>query len=165
MTASNTLMNDRSLEAIDQRSVLHPFSMLHTQTDSDVVVFESAKGLILTDTNGTEYLDGAAGLWCTNIGYGREEIADAVSRQMKKTSSIHSFARFSHEPLVRLTDRLLQLAPEGFSRVLFGNSGSDANDTQIKLVRRYNNLLGRPKKKKSLLVIALITVQQSQQRA
>lgn len=142
------LPNDVALEDRDKRSVLHSFSALHSQGHREPVIWESAQGIRLTDIHGNEYLDAAAGLWCTLVGYGREELAEVAAEQIRRTSSVHSFAQFSNKPLIALTERLLEIAPPQMRRVLFGNSGSDANDTQIKLVRRYNNIRGLPSKKK-----------------
>jgi L-2,4-diaminobutyrate transaminase len=89
-----------------------------------------------------------AGLWCVNVGYGRVEIADALREQALKLAYYHSFSSMATDTPALLAQRILALAPAGMSKVLYGNSGSDANDTQIKLVRMYNNLLGRPRKKK-----------------
>lgn len=136
------------LEALDQRLVMHPFSALHTQAQREVVVIASAQGITVTDARGRQYLDAGSGLWCANVGHGRRELAQAAMTQMAQTSSIHSFSNFSNEPLVRLSERLLSLAPPQMRRVIYANSGSEANDTQIKLVWRYHNVLGRPAKKK-----------------
>lgn len=140
--------SNQTLQAVDKAGLMHPYSALHSQTDRDVVIWDRAEGLWLTTTDGERYLDAAAGLWCTNVGYGRKELADAAAAQMVRTSSIHSFAQFSNEPIIRLTERLLALAPDNIRRIVYGTSGSDANDTQVKLVRRYNNVRGLPQKKK-----------------
>ena len=113
-----------------------------------MVVINSASGMRVTDHRGREFLDAGGGLWCMNVGYGRQAIADVAAAQMAKLPYFHSFGLFSNEPLIRLADRLLKLAPPGMTRAIFCSSGSEANDTQIKIVRRYNNLLGRPAKKK-----------------
>jgi L-2,4-diaminobutyrate transaminase len=89
-----------------------------------------------------------AGLWCVNVGYGRVELADALRDQALKLPYYHSFTSMATDTPALLAERIISVAPEGMSKVLYGNSGSDANDTQIKLVRMYNNLLGRPEKKK-----------------
>ena len=136
------------IEALDRADVLHGFSTLHAQATNEVVVVTSAKGLRVMDQRGREFLDAGAGLWCMNVGYGRQAIAEAAAAQMTKLSYFHSFGNFTNEPMVRLSDRLLKRAPKGMARVVFASSGSEANDTQIKMVRRYNNLLGRPQKKK-----------------
>ena len=136
------------VERLDRADLVHGFSTLHAQATNEVIVVDSATGMRVTDQRGREFLDAGGGLWCMNVGYGRQAIADAAAAQMAKLPYFHSFGLFSNEPLIRLADRLLTLAPPGMTRALFCSSGSEANDTQIKIVRRYNNLLGRPRKKK-----------------
>ena len=136
------------VERLDRADVIHGFATLHAQASNEVVLMAEAKGMRVIDQRGREFLDAGAGLWCMNVGYGRQSIADAAAAQMAKLPYFHTFGNFSNEPMARLSDRLLKLAPRGMSRVVFASSGSEANDTQIKIVRRYNNLLGRPKKKK-----------------
>jgi len=136
------------VEQLDRADILHGFATLHAQASSDVVVINSADGMRVTDSRGREFLDAGGGLWCMNVGYGRQAITDAAAAQMAKLPYFHSFGHFSNEPLIRLADRLLKLAPPGMARAIFCSSGSEANDTQIKVVRRYNNLLGRREKKK-----------------
>lgn len=137
-----------SLSARDREHVLHPFSPLRSQSKSQVVVIEEAAGVYLRDSDGRRFLDAAAGLWCANAGHGRSELVNAAAAAMSRLSYSHTFSTFSNEPMIRLTERLVGLAPPNMRRVIFTNSGSEANDTQIKLVRRYNNVLGRPAKKK-----------------
>ena len=132
----------------DRVDVMHPFSALHTSPHRNVVLIKKAEGALLTDSEGTEFLDGTAGLYCVNIGYGRREIAEVAASQIKRLSFCHTFGSFTNEPSIELAHRLLDLAPSNMRRVLFATGGSDANDAQIKLVRRYNNLLGRRRKKK-----------------
>ncbi|MCZ6720089.1 MAG: aminotransferase [Proteobacteria bacterium] len=132
----------------DKAAILHPFTVLADHLETGPRIIAAADRITLTDDSGKRYLDAASGLWCVNVGYGRGEIADAAAEQMRALSFAHSFGSCSHEPAIRLAERLLELAPGNMARVFFGNSGSDANDTQIKLVWLYNNLLGRPKKKK-----------------
>jgi L-2,4-diaminobutyrate transaminase len=138
----------RSLEDLDKERFFHPFTSITDHLKAGPRVIDSAKRLTVTDRNGREYLDGAAGLWCVNVGYGREEIARAVYEQTRKLGFCHSFSSLANEPAIRLADRLVGLAPDNMSKVFFANSGSEANDTQVKLVWYYNNLLGRPRKKK-----------------
>ena len=109
---------------------------------------KGASGVRVQDQDGRWYLDSMAGLWCVNIGYGREEVAQAIFEQSKKMSYFHIFTQMTHEPGIRLADRLLKLLPDNMARIFFGNSGSEANDTQVKLVWYYNNLRGKPTKKK-----------------
>ena len=108
----------------------------------------SGEGVRLRDSHGNEYIDAMAGLWCVNVGYGREEIVEAIAAQARQLAYYHSFFSMTAEPAVRLADRLLRLSPWPMSRVFFGLSGSDANDTQFKLVWLYQHLRGKPMKRK-----------------
>jgi L-2,4-diaminobutyrate transaminase len=136
------------VEQLDRADIAHGFSTLHKQATDEMVVINTANGMRVTDHRGREFLDAGGGLWCMNVGYGRQAIADVAAAQMAKLPYFHTFGLFSNEPLIRLADRLLKLAPPGMTRAIFCSSGSEANDTQIKVVRRYNNLLGRFEKKK-----------------
>ena len=136
--------------ALDRNSVLHPFSVLHAYAhgQSESTVMETAKGSRIRDAAGREYLDGFAGLYCVNIGYGRTEVADALSKQAHKLAFGHSYAGQTTEQLARLSGRLVSMAPGKMSKVFYGCSGSDANETNVKLVWYYNNLRGKHAKKK-----------------
>jgi L-2,4-diaminobutyrate transaminase len=136
---------------MDRASVLHPFTQLKDFASGkagDPTIIETAKGIRITDATGREYIDGFAGLYCMNVGYGRTEVAEAISRQAHKLAYYHSYAAHTTEELARLSDRLVRMAPGKMSKVFYGMSGSDANETQAKLVWYYNNLRGLPKKKK-----------------
>ncbi|MGI9511045.1 MAG: aminotransferase [Geminicoccaceae bacterium] len=137
-----------SLEELDRQSVFHPYTALADHLDKGVRVISEGEGVWVKDAEGKSYLDAVAGLWCVNIGYGRTEVADAIYEQAKKLAYFHSFSSMGTEPSIRLADRLLRLAPDGMSKVLFGNTGSDANDTNVKLIWYYNSLRGKPKKVK-----------------
>jgi L-2,4-diaminobutyrate transaminase len=139
------------ISAMDRASVLHPFTQLKDFASGkagDPTIIETAKGIRITDATGREYIDGFAGLYCMNVGYGRTEVAEAISRQAHKLAYYHSYAAHTTEELARLSDRLVRMAPGKMSKVFYGMSGSDANETQAKLVWYYNNLRGLPKKKK-----------------
>ena len=141
------------LETMDRESVLHPATALHTHQAQGGLIAERGQGVTLTDIHGKQYIDAMAGLWCVNVGYGRQELARAAAEQMEKLGYYHTFAGASNGPQIELADRILGLLRDRAglvkpSKVFFGLSGSDANDTQVKLVRYYNNLLGRPEKKK-----------------
>ena len=136
------------LEESDRQSVMHPFSALAEQAAANPRILARASGVFVTDVHGKEYIDGGSGLWCVNVGYGRGEIADVMTSQSRELSYGMCFSGFSSEPLIRLAAKLLELAPGPMAKVLFNNSGSEANDAQIKIVRAYNNLRGRPLKKK-----------------
>ncbi|HXR00986.1 MAG TPA: aspartate aminotransferase family protein [Pseudomonas sp.] len=139
------------ISALDRASVLHPFTQLKDFASGkagDPTIIETGKGIRITDATGREYIDGFAGLYCMNVGYGRTEVAEAISRQAHKLAYYHSYAAHTTEDLARLSDRLVRMAPGNMSKVFYGMSGSDANETQAKLVWYYNNLRGLPKKKK-----------------
>ena len=137
-----------SLEEMDRQSFLHPYTPLKDHLETGPIVVSSANGVKITDSKGKEYIDSMAGLWCVNIGWGREEVVDAIAKQASQLAYYHSFASMANEASIRLADRILRLVPENMSKVFFGNSGSDANDTNVKLVWYFNNLKGCPKKKK-----------------
>lgn len=137
-----------SLEAKDLRSLLHPSTNLKQHQEHGPVVHERADGVYLWDNKGRQYLEGMAGLWCTALGYGNAELASVAEQQMRKMSYSQLFAGRTNEPSVLLAERLIDMAPMDAGRVFFGLSGSDANDTQIKLLWYYNNAIGRPEKKK-----------------
>jgi L-2,4-diaminobutyrate transaminase len=137
-----------SLETLDKERVLHPATSIADHLRQGPRIMSEGAGVYLVDAAGRRYLDAVAGLWCVNVGYGRAAIADAMGEQARRLGYYHTFSSMSNEPQIRLADRLLGLAPSGLSRVFFGNSGSDANDTQVKLAWYYNNLRGRPRKKK-----------------
>jgi len=139
------------ISAQDRGAVLHPFTHLKDFASGklgDPTIVETGKGITLTDATGREYIDGFAGLYCMNVGYGRTEVAEAISRQAHKLAYYHTYAAHTTDELARLSDRLVKMAPGKMSKVFYGLSGSDANETQAKLVWYYNNLRGLPKKKK-----------------
>jgi L-2,4-diaminobutyrate transaminase len=139
------------LEAADRASVMHPSTHLRAHADGSLGtprIIEGGQGIWIHDAKGTPLLDAFAGLYCVNVGYGREEIADAIDAQARKLAYYHVYAGHSHEPVIRLSERILSMAPEGFSKVYYGQSGSDANETNVKLVWYYWNVLGKPGKRK-----------------
>lgn len=133
---------------LDREYVLHPFTAARTHESTEPLLIASGSGATLTDLRGRRYLDSMAGLWCVNVGYGHEELADALSSASRRLGYYHSFSSMGTEAPARLAQKLVEVAPVPVSKVFFGNSGSDANDTQVKLVWYYNNALGRPEKKK-----------------
>ncbi|MGI9452246.1 MAG: aminotransferase [Geminicoccaceae bacterium] len=137
-----------SLEELDRQSFFHPYTALADHQEKGVRVISEGDGVWVRDPEGKRYLDAVAGLWCVNIGYGRTEVADAIYEQAKRLPYFHTFSSMGTEPSIRLADRLKRLAPPGVSKVLFGNTGSDANDTNVKLVWYYNCMRGLPEKKK-----------------
>jgi L-2,4-diaminobutyrate transaminase len=137
-----------SIEDIDRKHVFHPFTALRRHERSGGLMIVRGKDATLWDARGNRYLDAMAGLWCVNVGYGRTEIADAVAAQIQRLSYYHGFSSMATDTPALLAERVLALSPVAMSKVFFGNSGSDANDTQAKLIWFYNNALGRPEKKK-----------------
>lgn len=144
-------MNIKEISEMDRRSVLHPFTQLHDHASGksgDPTIVQGAKGIRIRDADGQEFIDALAGLYCVNIGYGREEVAEAIARQAHKLAYYHTYAGHTTDELAKLSDRLVKIAPGDMSKVFYGLSGSDANETQVKLVWYYHNLRGLPKKKK-----------------
>lgn len=138
------------LQSMDRAAVLHPFTHAkdYAAGTADCFVVESGEGVRIKGADGTELIDAFGGLYCVNVGYGRSEVADAIAAQARKLAYYHSYAGHTTEALARLSARLTQMAPVGMSKVFYGLSGSDANETNAKLVWYYNNLRGQPRKKK-----------------
>lgn len=144
-------INVKEISALDRASVLHPFTQLKDFASGkagDPTIVETGKGIRIKDATGREYIDGFAGLYCVNIGYGRTEVAEAISRQAYRLAYYHSYAAHTTDELATLSARLVKMAPGRMSKIFYGMSGSDANETQAKLVWYYNNLRGLPNKKK-----------------
>lgn len=144
------LSNIPELERIDRDSFFHPSTHLGQFARGEMPsrIIETGEGVYITDTNGKRSMDGFAGLYCVNAGYGRKKITDAIADQAQKLAYYHAYVGHGTEVSIRLAGMILDRAPEGMSKVYFGMSGSDANETNIKLIWYYNNVLGRPKKKK-----------------
>jgi len=137
-----------SLEARDLAHLFHPTTNLKLHHQTGPKIHDRAAGVYLWDNHGKQYIEGMAGLWCTALGYGEEELVRVATEQMRKLSYSQLFGSKSNEPSILLAEKLKQMAPFDAGRVFFGLSGSDANDTQVKLMWYYNNVVGRPAKKK-----------------
>ncbi len=137
-----------SIEAKDLAHLLHPATNLADHHRVGPAVHDRAEGVYLWDNKGRQYLEGMAGLWCTALGYGEEELVQAAAEQMRKLSYSQLFAGKTHEPSVLLAEKLKAMMPFDAGRVFYGLSGSDANDTQVKLMWYYHNAVGRPERKK-----------------
>ena len=137
-----------NLAARDVETLVHPYTNLASFRDSGPIVFERGEGVYVYDSDGKPYIEGMAGLWCTALGYGNEELVEAAAAQMRKLSFGHLFTGKSHDPAIELAEKLKDMAPVPISKVFFCNSGSEANDSQVKFVWYLNNALGRPQKKK-----------------
>lgn len=151
MTAVADTHLTRELRALDAAHVLHPFTDHAALAAKGARVITHAEGIWIWDANGQRILDGMSGLWCVNAGYGRRELADAAYQQMLRLPFYNTFFQTTTEPPVRLAQRLTELAPpvagRRFTHVFFTSSGSEANDTNVRLVRRYWDLMGQPQRK------------------
>lgn len=143
------LHNDK-LEEWDRENFFHPSTHLAEFARGNVPqrVITGGSGCHIEDRDGNRLLDAFAGLYCVNVGYGRSEIADAIAEQAKELAYYHSYVGHGTEASITLAKMVLDRAPDHMSKVYFGQSGSDANETNIKLVWYYNNILNRPEKKK-----------------
>lgn len=132
---------------VDNRHHLHPFTTHKELRAQGVKVITHADGVYLYDSEGNRLLDGMAGLWCTNIGYGNEEVAEAGYEALKTLPYYNTFFQTTHPYVTDLCEMLAELTPEGLDNFFFANSGSEANDTAVKMIRYYWNLMDRPEKK------------------
>jgi 4-aminobutyrate--pyruvate transaminase len=137
-----------SAAARDIANVLHPYTDLEAHQQAGPVVISRGKGVRVWDESGKEYIESVAGLWCASLGFDNERLVQAAVTQMRKLPFYHAFTAKSHEPMIDLAEMLIARAPVPMSKVFFANSGSEANDSAIKMVWYLNNALGRPAKKK-----------------
>lgn len=149
MVSDGLLKNDQ-LEAWDRDNFFHPSTHLaqFARGDAPQRVITGGSGCYIRDREGNKLLDAFAGLYCVNVGYGRQEIAEAIAEQARELAYYHAYVGHGTEASITLAKMVLDRAPSQMSKVYFGLSGSDANETNIKLVWHYNNILGRPEKKK-----------------
>lgn len=126
-------------------NVIYPTTNLKA---TEQVVVERGEGVYVYDSKGNKYLEGLAGLWCTSLGYGNQELIEAATEQMGQLAYYHTFGGKTHPLVMELADRLNAMLPISDAKVFFGNSGSDANDTHLKLLRYYFNAIGKPEKRK-----------------
>lgn len=132
------------LQALDAAHHLHPFTHAQGLSEKGARIITRAEGCWLNDSDGNRILDAMAGLWCVNVGYGREELAEAAARQMRELPFYNTFFQTSHVPAINLAARLAELAPGDLNHVFFANSGSEANDTNLRMVRTYWDEKGQP---------------------
>ena len=130
---------------LDAAHYMHPFTDAK-ELGSRARVITRANGVWLRDSDNNEILDGMSGLWCVNLGYGRHEITEAAARQMRELPYYNSFFQSANPPAILLADELAQIAPAGFNRVFYAGSGSEANDTVIRMIRQYWKLRGHPRR-------------------
>lgn len=143
-----TYLAPNSVQARDIASIVHPQTNLVRHAEDGPMVIGSGQGCFVYDDNGTQYLDAAAGLWCASLGYASERLAKVAYEQMRKLGYYHLYRGTTHDAAVDLAEKLLSIAPVPMSKVLFQCSGSEANDTALKLVWYYHHAIGKPEKRK-----------------
>ena len=146
MTMITNNLPTKQLQALDAAHHMHPFTANAELAKKGARVITRAEGVYLTDSEGHRILDGMAGLWCMNIGYGRDSMADVAARQMRELPYYNTFFQTTHVPAIALSAKLAELAPGDLNHVFFAGSGSESNDTNLLMVRRYWQALGHPEK-------------------
>ncbi|UCX05620.1 aspartate aminotransferase family protein [Shewanella glacialimarina] len=141
------MTNLASLQQADKAHFIHPFTDSKALGEKGTRVIERADGVYIWDVQGHKLLDAMAGLWCVNVGYGRQSIVDAACQQMQKLPFYNSFFQCTHPPAIELAKTIAELAPKHMNSVFFTGSGSESNDTNLRMVRRYWDLKGQPNKK------------------
>ncbi|KQQ47486.1 aminotransferase [Duganella sp. Leaf126] len=142
MTMLKELYDTAAIQKLDTAHYLHPFTDHRTLGEQGARVMVRGEGIYLWDSEGNQILDGMSGLWCVNVGYGRKSISDAVYRQMETLPFYNSFFNTTNVPAVLLANKLAAISPPQFQHVYFTNSGSEANDTNVRMARRYWDVLG-----------------------
>ena len=143
----NSQVQTDQLRQLDRSHHLHPFTDFHTYAENGGRIFSRAEHVYIYDSDGNRMLDGMSGLWCCNLGYSQTRIVDAIHNQLQQLPYYNNFFQCSNQPAVELARALVEVTPERFNHVFFTNSGSEANDTNLRLVHRYFQLLGKPEKK------------------
>ena len=146
MGAPTDTINIADYQRRDAAHFLHPFTDSALLSKAGTRLIESAKGVYLYTAQGEKILDGMSGLWCVNLGYGRDELVDAAAQQLKKLPYYNSFFNCTTPVAIDLSTKLAQFAPEGMNTIFYGNSGSDANDTIVRMARLYWRLCDMPEK-------------------
>ena len=134
--------------ARDIANVLHPYTDHRAHAKNGPLVIARGEGVKVWDDQGKEYIEAVAGLWCASLGFDNKRLVEAAYAQMKKLPFYHSFTAKSNEPMIDLSEMLIERSPCPMSKVFYANSGSEANDTAMKMIWYYNNAVGRPNKKK-----------------
>ncbi len=137
-----------SLEARDIAFQLHSYADARRQEETGALVIDKGEGIYVEDINGKRYIEGMAGLWSVAVGFGEKRLVDAATRQLEKLPYYHTFTYKSHGPSIELAEKLVEMAPVPMSKAYFTNSGSEANDTALKLIWYRSNALGQPERKK-----------------
>ena len=147
MTVITNHMPTHELQALDAAHHMHPFSTQEVLAKRGARVITRADGVWITDSDGNRIIDGMAGLWCVNVGYGRDRLANVAARQMKELPYYNTFFMTTHVPAIALSQKLAEVAPGDLNHVFYAGSGSEANDTNIRMVRTYWAEKGKPEKK------------------
>lgn len=142
------MQRGNSLASLDIAYHLHPYTNLRQHQEKGPLVIVEGKGIHVKDETGKDYIEAMSGLWCAALGFSEERLVEAAARQMRRLPFYHGFTNKSHEPVAELAEKLVAMMPVKMSKAFFNNSGSEANDTALKIVWYYNNALGRPRKKK-----------------
>ena len=144
----NTKQHDtKALQELDKQHYMHPFTDSKAMHEKGTRIITGADGCYIYDSDGGKVLDGMAGLWCVAVGYGRHELADVAAQQMRELPYYNSFFGTAHPPVIKLAAQLKKLAPDYISHVFFTGSGSESNDTNVRLVRHYWQAKGEPNKR------------------
>lgn len=143
-------MNDSAsnYSARDRATHLHSFTNLHRHLEQDSLVIEHGEGVYLVDAQGRKYLDAMSSLWCANLGYSEQRLVDAARRQLQQLPYSHTFRGRSHHKLIELAEKLVEITPRPLQKVFFAGSGSEANESAIKMAWSYHKILGKPAKRK-----------------
>lgn len=147
MTTISTNTPTAELQALDAAHHMHPFTENAALAKKGARIITRAEGVWLSDSEGHRILDGMAGLWCMNIGYGRKSMADVAARQMQELPFYNTFFQTTHVPAIALSAKLAELAPGDLNHVFFAGSGSESNDTNLRMVRHYWQSMGKPEKR------------------
>ena len=148
MTTATTDPRGNSAVSRDIAYAIHPYTNLKTHLENGPLVITRGEGIHVYDEEGKEYIEGLAGLWCTGLGYNETRLVDAATNAMRRLPFYHQFGGKAHDAGIDLAEQLIGMAPVPMSKVFFANSGSEANDTAMKLVWYYWNAMGKPEKKK-----------------
>ncbi len=140
-------LTTQELQALDSAHYIHPFTDTAALAKKGARIIVKGEGVYIWDSEGNKVFDAMSGLWCVNVGYGRKELADAAYAQMMQLPFYNSFFQTTTEPSIQLAKLLAEVTPKQFNRVFFSGSGSEGNDTIVRLVRHYWSCLGQPQKK------------------
>lgn len=139
-------LTTREIQTIDSAHYIHPFTDHKSLASKGARVITRGEGVYIWDSEGKKIFDGMSGLWCVNLGYGRQELVEAAARQMEVLPFYNSFFKTTNVPAAQLAERIVGLAGDNFSHVFYGSSGSESNDTIVRMVRHYWATVGQPER-------------------